>query len=405
MEKKKDNFLFHIIVIVILAVCLISVSTVIVPNTGVTGVRKVATVKNVQVAYETDRVVLTWDLPDGWTAGNASSPNSFLVTKRGGVEGVTDPILMTEWSSFQGTGAYFSLGPGKLTDMRVLEGGTYEYLVYAVEGSRYSAPSPAVNITIPVNAEQLSVHFLSVGNGSTAIVHTPDNKNLIMNAGGTADEGVLTSYLDDLGITKVDALILSNLNRSYTSYVPALFDRLDILNLYLPERSSDRGREITNLAESAGCIVHEGCEFEAGDDLNISDEVSFRLLLIERQNLTISEPNIVVEICYQETSLIFTGDISLDAQMKMAQANIWYFYPDLITMPSQGFADYSLASFFGSNSYGIVVQSCSAGWTYGQDEFTKQCQENESLNAWLYPTCKYSPSLILMSFGGGLVSP
>ena len=113
--------------------------------------------------------------------------------------------------------------------------------------TRWSAWSGALTVTV-----------LDVGQGQ-CVLFSSGGRTALVDCGGSGDNAgdVAADYLQTLGVSRLDLLILTHYHDDHANGVPELFARLDISALAVPdveEESGYRG-EIESLARSAGTEI------------------------------------------------------------------------------------------------------------------------------------------------------
>lgn len=363
---------------IVLSILTASLITVVVFNASGFSTNKdspIGIAKDVTAQFVNGTVVVTWTVPEGWTDDTDPDHQGFVVSRAGGIEGVSHWLDMEIGQECSG---HYNYGPNdkwNFTDSEIMGGATYQYRVYPVHNGQTGTASEAVNVTIPKIVGQMTVHFLNVGNGTSTLIQTPDDRNVLINAGGTKGPICVTSYLENLSVSRIDALVLSNLNANCTSYYKDVLADLNVTDVYLADNgTSARYQEICHAAEGAGAIVHNGTSIETGDELGISADVRFEVLLIERASDELADPNLVLGVRYDETFIAFTGDIGPASQDAIAAANGGCLHADIITLPCLGHTSYNLTHYFDYGTNGLAVYSNAdmpylIGWTY-----MKQCE-------------------------------
>lgn len=159
-----------------------------------------------------------------------------------------------------------------------------------------------------------SIHFLDVGQGDAALVQC-DGHFMLIDGGDTSAGTKIKDFLMDKGIKKLDILAISHLHKDHFG---GLIDGLDAIQKKIPlvicnKKSSSISPFLefeTRLAEMKSYIrVPEvGKTYKLGKaTVEILDNSS------EEEN-----DSLVILISYKETSFLFTGDIGMKGQLRIA---------------------------------------------------------------------------------------
>ena len=105
----------------------------------------------------------------------------------------------------------------------------------------------------------LSITMLDVGQGQSILLCS-GGRTALIDCGGTKDNAgdIAADYLQSLGISQLDLLVLTHCHNDHANGVPELFSRLDVSALVLPdltEEESPYRTEILSLAEAAGTEI------------------------------------------------------------------------------------------------------------------------------------------------------
>ncbi len=105
----------------------------------------------------------------------------------------------------------------------------------------------------------LSITMLDVGQGQSILLCS-GGRTALIDCGGNKDNAgdIAADYLQSLGISHLDLLILTHCHSDHANGVPELFARLDISALILPDLRDDESpyrAEILSLADEAGTSV------------------------------------------------------------------------------------------------------------------------------------------------------
>src|SRR5262249_2049429 len=85
-------------------------------------------------------------------------------------------------------------------------------------------------------ANKLQIHFMDVGQGDGAILIAPDGETVLFDNGVWGSCAKPLTYLQSLGITKIDYQIITHYHRDHYRCTPAVLAKFPLMNL-----SYDRG--------------------------------------------------------------------------------------------------------------------------------------------------------------------
>lgn len=112
----------------------------------------------------------------------------------------------------------------------------------------------------PIRSGTLTVTALDVGQGASTLLFSGGRAVLVDCGGNSGDDpgDLAADYLQSLGTSRLDALVLTHYHTDHAGGVPQLLARLEVPHLLLPDVTPEDPlrREILALAEANGCEVN-----------------------------------------------------------------------------------------------------------------------------------------------------
>ncbi len=210
-----------------------------------------------------------------------------------------------------------------------------------------------------------TAYFLDVGQGDCAVVCTPSRKVIVFDAGGLKnfDTGgrVLVPFLRSLGISKVDALLLSHGDCDHAGGAGALARNMEIERIILPATDTLSEAEVALLRNASLSLVERAsvgrCYDFEGAVLEIVDVPCVENVYKPEGN----DVSTIASIKYGEHSLLFTGDV--DASRERVLKNLGRY--DVLKVAHHGSRRSSSTRFLQHVRPKVAVISVGAGNGYG----------------------------------------
>ncbi|NCB48210.1 MAG: MBL fold metallo-hydrolase [Clostridia bacterium] len=79
------------------------------------------------------------------------------------------------------------------------------------------------------------VHFIDVGQGDCILVELPDDKTLVIDSGPSSSENEVMEYINALKISTIDYFILTHTDSDHIGNAVAIFENLDVINVFVPK--------------------------------------------------------------------------------------------------------------------------------------------------------------------------
>jgi len=197
---------------------------------------------------------------------------------------------------------------------KMLAGLLFALNLYMVEGIMKTPPYKTMNIT-----------FLDVGQGDAAHIITPNGKHILIDAGrwspfANSGDRVLVPYFENLGVDRLDAVILSHPHADHIGGMPALIEAFDIAEIYQSDFTYESALYLNymNLAREREIPVRTP---KSGDLIDIDPSIRIFVLGPENNRAKPSNPNnrsVVIKVVYGDQSILFTGDAETEQERELA---------------------------------------------------------------------------------------
>ena len=214
--------------------------------------------------------------------------------------------------------------------------------------------------------EMLSAHFIDVGQGSASLIITPDKKTVLIDCGPQSASLTLLSYLNRLGIKRIDHLILTHFDKDHVSGIFELADHLSSVGtLYIPCYPED-----DSFADSVIEAVEKISESTVTPSFLQKADISKELSLTFLSEDKISEnggnsDSIICLLKYGELDILYTGDATLENEAALLTLCSPFPDCDVMTASHHGSKDANSYDFVKAADPEYVIISCGALNKYG----------------------------------------
>ena len=190
-------------------------------------------------------------------------------------------------------------------------------LLCAVSPAFHENVCEALGIEPPVKVEesqpvdltedgQAKIHIIDVGQGDSTLVQT-DSFNLLIDAGTGKAEEKLVAYLEDVGVEKIDIMLLTHPHEDHIGGADLVIENFEVGEIIMPNATANTkafervldGADEKNIPIST---VYRGDSFTEGGlkfEIFSPDDKSYKDL---------NNTSIVLKLTYGEVSMMFTGD-------------------------------------------------------------------------------------------------
>lgn len=152
----------------------------------------------------------------------------------------------------------------------------------------------------------MSVHFLDVGHGDCAIVLC-DGAAMVIDGGAASQSQLVYAYLQELGVTRVDAVVATHPDNDHVGGLTAVFHAAEVGVLYTPV-AEHGGSRFVRLLEKAAEMDVPVQPLRAGDCFALGGA---QVEVLSPQDTASADENdwsIVLRVSYGERAFLFCAD-------------------------------------------------------------------------------------------------
>lgn len=205
-------------------------------------------------------------------------------------------------------------------------------------------------IIVPIK-NNLTIHFIDVGQGDSTLIITPSNKKILIDGGGSTQsnsfdvgENTLLPYLLDRKVAKIDFIMVSHFDSDHCQGLEAVIENIKVLNIIVSKQSTitDEYTTIINLCKRKKVKI---LEVKRGDKIVIDKYTFFNILnpsedLVTDNKGGLNENAIVAKFSYKTNinyfTMLFTGDIESKTEESLANLYKEGLKSDILKVPHHG---------------------------------------------------------------------
>lgn len=170
---------------------------------------------------------------------------------------------------------------------------------------------------IPISNRSLEITAFDVGNADCFLIKTPENKYIMIDTGKTGYNGgksqaeiIVLKYFKDLGIKKVESIIVTHFDNDHCGGAVDLLNGLKVKNLYVNDVKHD-----SEIAQNIYKSAHNNNTnlILAENNQSVYDKNGIKLInYINTGNREDNENSIINLLEYNDFKMLFTGDAGVD---------------------------------------------------------------------------------------------
>lgn len=219
-----------------------------------------------------------------------------------------------------------------------------------------------------VEQDEISVHFIDVGQGDCIFIDTPD-KDMLIDCGEKEYASRVIRYLHSFGVTKLDYVIASHPHSDHMGGMSRIMTAFDVGEFIMPEVPADMVPALEFYTDAMDVIADKSIPLTysaLGRSIQLCEGT--RLDIIGPVGSGYSDLNsysIVAKLVSGNRSFLFTGDMEKDAEYVLTDSWLIDLSADVIKVPHHGSSSSSSVGFVKRVSPEYAVFTVGADNTYG----------------------------------------
>lgn len=209
--------------------------------------------------------------------------------------------------------------------------------------------------------EDLTVHFLDIGQGDCTLL-TQGEHAMLIDAGDNDQGTKVQSYLEYLGISSLDYLVLTHPDADHIGGADVVIYKFDCNTILMPERKADT-RTYDDVIQAMKSKNYTAIHPEVGDTYAFG-ESSFTILSPAKNYQDSNDCSIVLRLTHGSNTFLFTGDAEEEAETDMLASGM-DLSADVLKVGHHGSHTSTSDAFLDAVAPTYAVISCETGNSYG----------------------------------------
>ena len=214
---------------------------------------------------------------------------------------------------------------------------------------------------------ELSVIVFDIGQGNAVFVQTPNGSTMLVDAGERTEQNRLLQYLEDMGVTRIDAVVATHPHSDHIGGMRAVLSSFEIGDIYMPrvEHTTATYTQLLQQIKDMGKKVHST---KGGADVIISLDPAVEINVLAPLNdkyKSLNDYSIVLRISYGDQAILLPGDAQSISENEMLQAEADQLPSTVLLTGHHGSSTSTGDAFLDSVDPEIAIISCGEGNDYG----------------------------------------
>jgi competence protein ComEC len=222
-----------------------------------------------------------------------------------------------------------------------------------------------------VSSEGVSVHFIDVGQGDSALILTLGS-NVLIDSGERGYAAAVINYLRTQGVTSLCYIIASHPHSDHIGSMSLVIDEMGADYIIMPYVSDELIPNTTAYNRLMDSINHNGTEIIYAESgmlfgLCCCSEIEILAPLMQYDNL--NDNSVVARFNHTAASFLFTGDIESAAENGLADSGLGI-SADVLAVAHHGSRSSSTAKFLNAvgGSYAVISVGSPNSYNHPREE-------------------------------------
>ena len=201
---------------------------------------------------------------------------------------------------------------------------------------------------VTVGQDEISVHFIDVGQGDCILIDTPE-KDMLIDCGEAEYAGRVIMYLRSFGITKLDYVMSTHPHSDHMGGMSRIMTAFDVGEFIMPTVPEDMIPELEFYTDAMDVISAKSVTLtysQLGSSIQLCEGTRLDVIgPIGTGYNDLNSYSIIAKLISGNRSFLFTGDMEKDAEYVMAGSWLTDLSADVIKVPHHGSSSSSSVEF------------------------------------------------------------
>jgi len=156
--------------------------------------------------------------------------------------------------------------------------------------------------------EYIKIHFIDVGQGDSTFIELPNKETMLIDAGESYKEEIVSSYIKKLGYNKINYLVGTHPHSDHIGGLAHIINTFEINKIYMPKAIST-SKTYENLLLTIADKNLKVTTAKAGVNILNNDNLNIEIISpVNEKYSDLNHYSAVIKITYENNKFLFMGD-------------------------------------------------------------------------------------------------
>lgn len=232
------------------------------------------------------------------------------------------------------------------------------FIILFITSTIYTFYDKFIDSRLNIYKNNMSVHYIYVGQGDSTLVIAPNKKTVLIDSGDNEHGMRVVSYIKKLGISKLDVVIATHPDSDHIGGMDKVIKNFDIGTFAMPDVVAETNQYKQMMVELKNKKINTKPLYTY-DEINLDENIEYEILSPEKGKTyqDRNEYSIVSKITYKNTSFMIMGDATIENEMSIIN-NVPNIDIDVLKVGHHGSSTSTSEYFLKKTTPSVAIISC-----------------------------------------------
>ncbi|MFC4619017.1 ComEC/Rec2 family competence protein [Camelliibacillus cellulosilyticus] len=177
-------------------------------------------------------------------------------------------------------------------------------------------------VSVKAEAGIMDMHFIDVGQADSILIHTPQGKNILIDAGNVQSSAKLANYLHDQHVATFDAVFATHPHHDHIGGMSRIMKEFQVNAFYMPDltHSTHAFRALYQAVKKEGIMVFKA---KAGDKVEVEPGIMIKIIgPLKGRYDSLNDYSYVLKVIYKGNSFLLMADAGEQSETALLEKKV-----------------------------------------------------------------------------------